>query len=100
MKFLADQNFPRTSTLLLAEFGHELVLTSFDPEASLSDHWIFEEAQRRGAVLLTTDKDFFHTIPWLYLEHKGAVILRSSGQTELPSWTNCALVWSSSKPTR
>lgn len=75
MKFLADQNFPRTCVLLLAEFGHELVATQFDPRSSLSDDWIFEETQRHGAVLLTTDKDFFHTIPWLYPEHEGAVII-------------------------
>jgi hypothetical protein len=75
MKFLADQNFPRACATLLGEFGHELMFTGFDPEIGLSDHWIFEQAQKFEAVLLTTDKDFFHTIPWLYPEHKGAIIV-------------------------
>jgi predicted nuclease of predicted toxin-antitoxin system len=75
MKFLADQNFPRTCAPLLAEFDHELAPTRFDPQSSLSDNWIFDLAQSLGAVLLTTDKDFFHTIRWLYSEHQGAIII-------------------------
>src|SRR6266540_2835153 len=75
MDFLADQNFPRTCEALLKEFGHELNQVVFDPEASLDDTWLFTEAQRHDAVFLTTDKDFFHTIPWLYAEHAGVIVI-------------------------
>jgi hypothetical protein len=32
MKFLADQNFPKSCAALLQEFGHELADIVFDPE--------------------------------------------------------------------
>ena len=75
MRFLADQNFPRTCKQLLEEFGHSACDLNFDPNTGLSDEWLFAEAQRQGAVLLTTDKDFFHTVPLLYASHAGVIVV-------------------------
>src|SRR5438128_905454 len=75
MKFLRDQNFPRTCESVLNEFGHALCAIDYDPDTEVNDDWLFGEAQRLDAVLLTTDKDFFHTIPWLYPFHAGAIVI-------------------------
>ena len=75
MKFVADQNFPRTCAPILEEFGHNLHDFRYDPNLGLDDDWLFAEAQKLGAVFLTTDKDFFHTIPWLFPNHCGAIVV-------------------------
>jgi len=41
----------------------------------LSDRDIFAEAQRCAAVFLTTDRDFFHTIPHLHEKHAGIIVI-------------------------
>ena len=62
MRFLLDENFPKAAGDLLRVKGHEV----FDPRGTrlegASDNHIVEEACRLGAVILTTDRDFFHTI--------------------------------------
>lgn len=78
MNFLADQNFPRSSQAVLAEFGHASCDLNFDPNKGLSDEWLFEEAQCLKAVFLTTDKDFFHTIPLQHSKHFGAIVITLS----------------------
>jgi len=75
MNFLRDQNFPVTCEPLLKEFGHTPCSIVYDPNIGLEDDWLFGEAQKLEAVFLTTDKDFFHTIPWLFPAHAGAVVI-------------------------
>ncbi|RMD98462.1 MAG: hypothetical protein D6814_07525 [Calditrichaeota bacterium] len=41
----------------------------------MSDKKIFELAQEKEAIFLTTDKDFFHTIPFMYEKHRGIIII-------------------------
>ena len=36
---------------------------------------IFEMAQKNNAIFLTTDKDFFHTIPYLFEHHHGIIVI-------------------------
>ena len=75
MRSLADQNFPRTCKELLEEFGHSFGELSYDPNTGLSDDWLFAEAQKQNAVFLTTDKDFFHTVPLLHPSHAGVIVI-------------------------
>ena len=75
MKFLADQNFPRTCKDLLDEFDHTLWEPNYDPNTGLSDEWLFAQAQEQNAVFLTTDKDFFHTVPLIYPRHAGVIVI-------------------------
>ena len=75
MNFLADQNFPRTCAPLIREYGHTYCDLSLDPELGIEDQVLFEKAQALNAVFLTTDKDFFHTIPLLYAEHAGVIVV-------------------------
>jgi hypothetical protein len=44
-------------------------------EHGTDDHFDFELAQQKQAILLTTDRDFFHTIPWLFAEHHGVIVV-------------------------
>jgi hypothetical protein len=100
MNFLADQNFPRTCEPLLKGFGHDLCDLVYDPNIGLSDHWLFGEAQKLKAVFLTTDKDFFHTIPWLFSEHAGAIVvnLRQPNRAQILQKLEWALEFLKSHP--
>lgn len=41
----------------------------------LPDPDIFSEAQLCAAVFLTTDRDFFHTIPHIHEKHAGIIVI-------------------------
>jgi predicted nuclease of predicted toxin-antitoxin system len=75
MRFFLDENFPKTARALLSKEGHESVdIRGTDKEGS-NDHDLFRMAQDSNAVFLTTDKDFFHTIPHLCPTHRGVVVV-------------------------
>ena len=75
MNFILDENFPRSALALLA--GHGRVghgILEFSSKGA-DDADIFQVAQREKAVFLTTDKDFFHTVPLLVKDHAGVVVI-------------------------
>jgi predicted nuclease of predicted toxin-antitoxin system len=75
MKFFLDENFPKAAVGMLQNEGHEVFdLRGTDREGA-RDAEIFAEAQRHGAIFLTTDRDFFHTIPHLFADHSGVVVI-------------------------
>lgn len=55
--------------------GHEVFDFRGTSEESLDDAAVFEKAQSLQATLLTTDRDFFHTIPHLFESHHGVVVI-------------------------
>jgi len=62
MRFLLDENFPKAVIPALEAMGHEVDdyrLTGVigSPEAD-----IVRMAKERSAAILTTDRDFFHTL--------------------------------------
>jgi predicted nuclease of predicted toxin-antitoxin system len=75
MIFVLDENFPGAALSLLTKYGHtghsvlEFTATGTD------DLKVFDVAQTQQAVLVTTDKDFYHTIPLLFSEHHGVVVI-------------------------
>lgn len=75
MKFLLDENFPKAATALLRGKGHEVFDFRQTKNQGMEDIAVFEFAQKLGAVLLTTDRDFFHTIPHLFEIHCGVVVV-------------------------
>lgn len=75
MRFFLDENFPKAAHTLLMELGHQVFDLRGTPEQGLPDREIFLKAQHHGAVFLTTDRDFFHTIPHLYQTHSGIVVI-------------------------
>lgn len=75
MKFLLDENFPKSAERLLGELGHEVLDIRGTALQGTDDLTLFEIAQRNEAVLLTTDRDFYHTISLLFEDHFGVVVI-------------------------
>jgi predicted nuclease of predicted toxin-antitoxin system len=69
MKFFLDENFPRPALIQLQFAGHSALhaLEIFPP--GTADDVLFDHAQKAGAVFVTTDKDFFHTVPLAFERH-------------------------------
>lgn len=57
MKFLLDENFPKAACAILKSRGHQVIDI------------------RETEVLLTTDRDFYHTVPYLYPQNHGIVVV-------------------------
>jgi len=75
MKFYLDENFPRRAHALLTGRGHEVMDLRGGPDEGMDDPDIFHRAQENQAAFLTTDKDFFHTVPLLFPHHHGVVVI-------------------------
>lgn len=75
MKFFLDENFPRTALAYLESAGHPAMhaLQHFPP--GTADEKLFAFAQEQQAVFVSTDKDFFHTIPLAFEQHCGAIVI-------------------------
>ena len=69
MRFLLDKNFPKAAAGLLHNAGHEVFDLRGTSNEGIDDGIVFQKAQEYGATLLTTDRDFFHTIPHLHESH-------------------------------
>lgn len=75
MNFILDENFPRPAIALLATYGHVgRSILEFSPKGS-NDIKIFQIAQHEKFIFLTTDKDFFHTVPLLVKDHAGVIVI-------------------------
>lgn len=75
MKFFLDENFPKKVAGLLNENDHEVIDIRGTKNEGITDKEIFKLAQKNKAIFLTTDKDFFHTIPFKFTKHSGVVII-------------------------
>jgi predicted nuclease of predicted toxin-antitoxin system len=75
MKFFLDENFPKAAAGMLEGMGHEVFDLRGSSREGLPDRDIFAEAQLSAAIFLTTDRDFFHTIPHLHEAHAGIVVI-------------------------
>jgi predicted nuclease of predicted toxin-antitoxin system len=75
MKFFLDENFPRLALSQLVSAGHfaSHAMDCFPP--GTADDKLFAHAQSDGAIFITTDKDFFHTIPLAFARHGGAIVI-------------------------
>ena len=58
MKFLLDQDVYAITARLLAELGHDVTRAVEVGLSRASDEEILREAQRRGQLLVTRDRDF------------------------------------------
>jgi predicted nuclease of predicted toxin-antitoxin system len=85
MRFFLDENFPRPAITFLESAGHSAshALQSFPP--GTGDTKLFAYAQEQKAIFVTTDKDFFHTVPLAFERHSGAIVitLRRPNRAEL-----------------
>ncbi len=75
MKFFLDENFPRPAITQLQSAGHSAIhaMDVFPP--GTADDRLFAHAQKEHAVFVTTDKDFFHTVPLAFERHHGAIVI-------------------------
>jgi predicted nuclease of predicted toxin-antitoxin system len=75
MKFFLDENFPRTALSFLESAGHSAAHTLQHFPPGTDDATLFAYAQKQQAVFVTTDKDFFHTVPLAFEQHCGAIVI-------------------------
>lgn len=75
MKFLLDENFPKAAETLLSELEHTVIDIRGTDLQGTDDFELFELAQENKAVLLTTDRDFYHTVPHHYPAHSGVIVI-------------------------
>jgi predicted nuclease of predicted toxin-antitoxin system len=75
VRFFFDENFPKAAAEVLERYSHEWI----DPRGSelegADDSILVEEAQRNSAVILTTDRDFFHTLRHQNPSHAGLIVI-------------------------
>jgi predicted nuclease of predicted toxin-antitoxin system len=75
MNFLLDENFPKSAEKLLLDLGHEVIDIRGTELQGSDDFVLFRLAQQNQAILLTTDRDFYHTVPLIYEEHCGVIVI-------------------------
>ena len=75
MKFFLDENFPKRAMAYLEAEGHQVFDIRGTKHEGCNDQDIFSMAQAKKACFLTTDKDFFHTVPFLFDFHHGVIIV-------------------------
>ena len=75
MRFFLDENFPKAAASLISARGHQSVDIRGTDQEGADDDTIFQLAQEHAAVFLTTDRDFFHTVPLLVTGHHGVVVV-------------------------
>lgn len=75
MTFLFDENFPVSATTVIEAAGHKAIGFADACRSGDDDETVFMVAQRLGAVILTSDRDFYHTLPFLHPMHHGIVVL-------------------------
>lgn len=78
MRFVLDESFPRRAAVLLSQSGHDVIDIRDTHIAGSNDTVVFEYAQKLDAVLLTTDRDFYHTVPFMYESHAGVIVVALS----------------------
>lgn len=75
MNFLLDENFPKAVIPILEKSGHQVLDYRLIGCEGDYDDLVIKAAIENEAVLLTTDRDFFHTYAQLYPEHFGIVVV-------------------------
>lgn len=96
MKFFLDENFPKSATGMLEHLGH--VVFDLGCAEGSRDADIFDEAQKCGAIFLTTDRDFFHTIPHLFPHHEGVIVIALRQPNRAAILENRRGSWGDSSP--
>lgn len=94
MRFFLDENFPRGGMGWLHSLGHEAIHALEHLPQGSPDALLLEQAYRLQAVLLTTDKDFFHTVSVGAEKHSGVIVIALNSPTGpacLNAWKPCFL---------
>jgi len=78
MIFSLDENFPKSAENFLQSLGHTTYHAYQTEYQGSNDEKLFSLAQDYKAIFLTTDKDFFHTIPLKFKSHYGIIVVAIS----------------------
>ena len=62
MTFLLEENFPKAATSVLFGVEHEVFDVREMGMAGCTDAAVLAKAEELGAVILTPDRNFFHTL--------------------------------------
>lgn len=90
MRFLADENFPRSAVVALRKAGLEVVWVSEESPGS-ADEDILTRCASAGLTLLTFDKDFGELVFRRGLSAEGGVILFRVDATSPTEFAKIAL---------
>lgn len=82
MKFLTDENLPRSTVQMLRELGHEVKDVREAKLSGFSDRKLFEIAKNESRILVTLDKDFGNILYFPPKEHSGIIVLRLRQPTQ------------------
>jgi len=75
MRFLLDENFPKAVCPLLVGLGHEVIDFREVGIQGSPDSEIVAMAIAEKAAILTTDRDFFHTLGQQFPDHHGIIVV-------------------------
>ncbi len=75
MNFFLDENIPKSVVKYLTKQGNSVFDIRATKNEGAEDSIIFEMAQKEHAIFVTTDRDFFHTIPYLFEKHCGVIVI-------------------------
>lgn len=75
MNFLLDENFPKNAGCLAEELGHRVYDFRLVGREGAPDLELIRIAMEKQAIILTTDRDFFHTLGRMYPGHPGIVVI-------------------------
>ena len=75
MNFLLDENFPKSARAVLERLGHEVFDFRRLGIIGSPDEEIMRMAFENAATVLTTDRDYFHTLGRRYPNHYGIVVI-------------------------
>ena len=75
MNFLLDENFPKSAISILVDLGYQVIDIRGTELQGTDDFRLFSLAQEHAAILLTTDRDFYHTVSLKYTEHFGVIVI-------------------------
>lgn len=75
MKFLLDENFPKAVVPILESMGHEVEDFRVSGVVGSPDDDVLRAAKELSAVILTTDRDYFHTLGQNLSGHCGIIVV-------------------------
>jgi predicted nuclease of predicted toxin-antitoxin system len=78
MNFVADENVDGPIVYQLRHDGHDVIYIA-KVEPAIDDDIILDHANKRNALLITTDKDFGELVFRQHLVHAGVILLRIEG---------------------
>jgi predicted nuclease of predicted toxin-antitoxin system len=73
--FLLDENIPKKLIDILIELKYQYIDIRGTEKEGITDSELINLAKAGNAVLITTDKDFFHTYHFINKPHPGIIVI-------------------------